>query len=174
MLFRSVTHDQVEAMTPADRIVVLRDGRIEQVGPPMELYRRPANRFVAGFIGSPAMNVLPAEARDGEVRPLGGAPVALAAARGAGEGLALGVRPEDLAPAEDGAPALFEGPVTLVERLGEVQLVHLDVAGLGGPAAGAVVAKLPGDAEVRRGERLRLAARPEALHLFDAEGRARR
>ena len=170
-----VTHDQVEAMTLADRIVVLRDGRVEQVGTPMELYRRPANRFVAQFIGSPSMNVLPAEVRGAEVRPFGGAPVALEAARGAGEGLAFGVRPEDLSLAGEGEAALFEGPVTLVERLGEVQLIYLDLAGEaapGTPAAAPLVAKLPGDPAVARGAHVRLAARPEALHLFDGAGRA--
>ncbi len=142
-----VTHDQVEAMTMADRIVVLNEGRVAQVGTPMDLYRRPANRFVAGFIGSPAMNILPARLLPS---------VAGAAAE-------VGIRPEDLRPAGDGA---FSGTVTLCERLGEVCVVHLALAD-----GTALVAKLPGEAEVRRGERLSLSVAPDRVHRFDAEGR---
>ena len=92
-----VTHDQIEAMTLADKIVVLRDGRVEQIGSPMELYNNPANRFVAGFIGSPAMNFLPADAIGGP------------------KGQVIGVRPEYLRIVEGGR---IGGRVTHVERLG--------------------------------------------------------
>lgn len=169
-----VTHDQVEAMTLADRIVVLRDGRIEQIGTPMELYRRPANLFVAQFIGSPAMNLLPATVRvvGTETRvelDAGHAPTLRLADTAAIDGMAvgLGVRPEDFDVAT-GPDALFEGPVDFVERLGEVLLVYLDAGRPGHP----LIAKLPGDAEVTRGDRLRLTAETRHLHVFDGAGRA--
>ncbi|MEM9764852.1 MAG: sn-glycerol-3-phosphate ABC transporter ATP-binding protein UgpC [Pseudomonadota bacterium] len=142
-----VTHDQTEAMTLADRIVVLRDGRVEQVGAPLELYHRPANRFVAGFIGSPPMNLLSAAALGED-------------ARGAFE---VGVRPEDLRLAEDGR---FVGEVVLVEELGEAHLLHVTTP------AGPIIAKLQGAATQRRGERVALSAQPERLHRFDAAGQA--
>jgi ABC-type sugar transport system ATPase subunit len=143
-----VTHDQVEAMTMADRIVVLNGGRIAQVGSPMDLYRRPANRFVAGFIGSPAMNILPAS-----MLP------ALA-----GPSAEVGIRPEDLHVATGDAP--FFGTVTLCERLGEVCVVHMALAD-GMP----LIAKLPGDAEVQRGDRLSLSVTSDKVHRFDVDGR---
>ncbi|WP_061929830.1 ABC transporter ATP-binding protein [Aureimonas sp. AU22] len=166
-----VTHDQVEAMTLADRIVVLRDGRIEQIGTPMELYRKPANRFVAQFIGSPAMNILPAVAEGSRASPAirvagGAAPITLPS-RPRPDGVAsLGVRPEDLREAT-GEDAILEGRVEFIEQLGEVQLVHVQ---LGTDTGGRVVAKLPGDGEVRRGAPIRLAADPKRLHFFDAAG----
>jgi ABC-type sugar transport system ATPase subunit len=145
-----VTHDQVEAMTLADRIVVLNGGRIEQVGSPLELYERPANLFVARFIGSPAMNVV----------DIG------AGIRTAPAGTArLGVRPEHLAIAADGQPALFDGTVSLVEQLGEVTIVYLDIG-----AAEPVIAKLEGVRRVAAGQRLGLTAAPDKLHFFDAAG----
>ena len=162
-----VTHDQVEAMTLADRIVVLRDGQVEQVGAPMDLYLRPATRFVAEFIGMPAMNVLPAErTADGKVRLQGGAAVDLAAPSGAGT-FSLGIRPEDLRLAGEGEAAFLEGSVVLVERLGEAQLVHIE-AGMAIP----LVVKLPRSVRVERGDRLRVAADAAAFHLFDESGRA--
>jgi ABC-type sugar transport system ATPase subunit len=145
-----VTHDQVEAMTLADRIVVLNQGRVEQVGTPMELYLTPANLFVARFIGSPAMNIVAAEAA-GKV------------ADGAGY---IGVRPEDLEPAGAGE-ALFAGKVTHTEPLGEVTLVYVDIG-----AKELITAKLPGRFEAERGASLALTAKPEALHRFDADGAA--
>ncbi|MEM7498339.1 MAG: sn-glycerol-3-phosphate ABC transporter ATP-binding protein UgpC [Pseudomonadota bacterium] len=141
-----VTHDQTEAMTLADRIVVLRDGRVEQVGTPLELYHHPANRFVAGFIGSPPMNFLPAKAF-GEI------------AEGAAE---IGVRPEDLAPAADG---MFPGAVTLIEELGEAHLLHVETS------AGTMIAKLNGAARHERGQEVTFAAPADRLHRFDADGR---
>jgi len=162
-----VTHDQVEAMTLADRIVVLRAGRVEQVGAPMELYLKPATRFVAEFIGTPAMNILPAGVTaDGKVQPQGGTALDLAAPAHSGA-LSLGVRPEDLAVAEDGAPALYEGRVTLVERLGEAQLVHMEI-GHDVP----LVVKLARTVAVRRGDGLRVTAAADTFHLFDETGRA--
>ncbi|MBZ9676594.1 ABC transporter ATP-binding protein [Mesorhizobium sp. ES1-1] len=167
-----VTHDQVEAMTLADRIVVLKEGHIEQVGTPMDLYKKPGNLFVAQFIGSPAMNILPATIdKTGEatvISHVGGrkATVPLATSASAkGTSVSFGVRPEDLAVAGD-ADYLFEGTVDYVEQLGEVQLVYVDIGRSDLP----LVTKLPGNSEVKRGSALRLTANAEDLHIFDAEG----
>jgi multiple sugar transport system ATP-binding protein len=163
-----VTHDQTEAMVLADRIVVLNDCRIEQVGTPIEVYSRPASRFVAGFIGSPAMNVLPvtlsgggdrAAARlgDGSVVPLPSAP--------AGPGpWELGIRPEALTVAAGG---LTRATATVVERLGDRTLVHARLAD-----GTQVIAQDSGKSAVRAGEGIGLAFDTSALHLFDANGRA--
>ena len=169
-----VTHDQVEAMTLADKIVVLNKGHVEQVGSPIELYERPDNLFVARFIGSPAMNILPATLSRGEggthAKLPGGNFVALPFAIQAGqEGRGhLGVRPEDLSIAS-GETAPFTGEVTLVEHLGEVTLLYVDL-GQGGDEP--LVAKLSGSSSVKRGETVKLEARAEALRLFDEEGKA--
>jgi ABC-type sugar transport system ATPase subunit len=149
-----VTHDQVEAMTLADRIVVMNAGRIEQVGTPMDLYHRPANLFVARFIGSPAMNILPGRLDGGRAVPDDAGP------------LQLGLRPEDLRPCAPGEAPAVQGTVTLVERLGEVTLVYLrDAAGR------SLIAKLDGDCDVARGSGLALAADPGRVHAFGADGR---
>ena len=167
-----VTHDQVEAMTLADRIVVLRAGRIEQVGAPMELYHRPANRFVAGFIGSPRMNFLEGEVVGRTERGLtvraGGFEVDAAVEGGAGPGatVTLGVRPEHARLAEPDAAALA-GEVLVVERLGGETLLHVDLG-----AEEPFVAKVDGAVAARLGERVGLALPPEALHLFDEDGAA--
>ena len=168
-----VTHDQVEAMTLADRIVVLKDGRIEQVGSPMELYRRPGNLFVAQFIGSPAMNILPATIE----RP--GAPTAVRLPGGTvahvpiptpgaavGAKVSFGVRPEDLRIADSPEATLFKGKVDYVEQLGEVQLAYIEIGRAGEP----LTAKLPGNAEIERGSEIGLTASPGDLHLFDENG----
>ncbi len=167
-----VTHDQVEAMTLADRIVVLKDGRIEQVGSPQDLYRNPANVFVARFIGSPAMNILSGEVADQSdgtisVRLFNGAKVAIE--RGemqVGEAVQVGVRPEDLtlAHAQD---ALIDATIDHVEHLGEVQLVHSKI----GEHSDLLVAKLPGEIPLNRGAQIKLGAASTVLHLFDSEGR---
>jgi lactose/L-arabinose transport system ATP-binding protein len=132
-----VTHDQVEAMTLADRIVVLRAGRIEQVGAPLDLYENPDNTFVAGFIGSPRMNFVPAmvtRAVDGKAivdAPELGLRDATVALRGktaaAGSRVTLGIRPEHFLPVSGDAPAL-DGTVSVVERLGGVTYVHATLA----------------------------------------------
>ena len=169
-----VTHDQVEAMTLADRIVVLKDGYIEQVGSPMELYRNPGNLFVAQFIGSPSMNIVPGNVvktgKKTEIEHVGGrktlVPVETPAGA-AGQQISFGVRPEDLYVAE-GKTALFEGKVDYVEQLGEVQLVYLDVGREGEP----LVAKMPGNVEIARGGDMQFGADPGDLHIFDADGRS--
>ncbi|MGR4843771.1 sn-glycerol-3-phosphate ABC transporter ATP-binding protein UgpC [Rhizobium sp. WSM1274] len=167
-----VTHDQVEAMTLADRIVVLSAGNIEQVGAPLDLYERPANLFVAKFIGSPAMNIIPATvAGTGSqttVTLTGGMSVTLDVATDAsetGKQASFGVRPEDLRIA-DGADYLFEGEVSIVEALGEVTLLYIEGLVPGEP----IVVKLPGIYDVKKGQRMRFAADRQKLHLFDATG----
>ncbi len=169
-----VTHDQVEAMTLADRIVVLRAGIIEQVGSPMDLYNRPDNLFVAGFIGSPAMNMVPCivEAGDGaaRVRPERHESVAVTAeipASAVGMKGTLGVRPENLALANGGAQPLFHGRLDIVEHLGELTLLYVD-CGYGEP----IIAKLEGFVQIERGSEVALAAPPDMLHVFDDKGHA--
>ncbi len=163
-----VTHDQVEAMTLADRLVVMNAGRAEQIGTPMEVYDRPATVFVAGFIGSPSMNFLSAHlSADGGAVSLNGGqslrlpPDAVPVSRRGP--VTVGMRPEHL---ELGAGGLGESvslEVELVEPLGADTLVHgrLDGAEL--------TARLPAHASCRPGERLSLKVEPENLHLFDAE-----
>jgi ABC-type sugar transport system ATPase subunit len=167
-----VTHDQVEAMTLADRIVVLKDGHIEQVGTPMDLYKKPGNLFVAQFIGSPAMNIVPARIETAgavtAISHIGSNEVHVPLATPAsakGTEVSFGVRPEDLF-IVTGADFLFEGKVDYVEQLGEVQLVYIDI----GRADLPLVTKLPGNVEVKRGAMVRLGANPGDLHLFDADG----
>jgi ABC-type sugar transport system ATPase subunit len=152
-----VTHDQVEAMTLADRIVVLRDGRIEQVGAPRGLYDEPANLFVAGFIGSPAMNLLPVTFEAGCARLADGCVLpAPASATGSGH---LGVRPEHLRP-QRGGPLRLE--VKVVEELGAVRYVH-------GHCAGQLLCAQWRDGEAPTpGALVHLAA--AKLHAFDAGG----
>ena len=171
-----VTHDQVEAMTLADRIVVLSAGHIEQVGPPLELYERPANLFVAQFIGSPAMNIVPVkidEAGDHtRVSLPGGSTVSVPIATVAGEKgkpASFGVRPEDLT-LTTGDDYLFEGTVDIVEALGEVTLLYLEDLTDGEP----LIAKLPGIVDIRKGQKVRLAADGSKLHLFDGNGKTYR
>ena len=168
-----VTHDQVEAMTLADRIVVMRDGQIEQIGTPSELYDYPANRFVAGFLGSPQMNFL-----SGEVVEDGPAGRALKLASGErlalpsidatilGAPLTIGVRPEHWCPADDGGIALR---ANFIERLGSSVNIHLHQQAPEGPA---LVWHHVEPARVRKGETVRLMPDPAHLHLFDAGGEA--
>jgi ABC-type sugar transport system ATPase subunit len=167
-----VTHDQVEAMTLADRIVVLNAGKIEQVGAPMELYHNPANLFVARFIGSPAMNILPGtiEAVNGaaSVRAEGGGEairVSTSIPSGSkGRPVTLGVRPEDLTLAT--GHGLFNGKVMLVEKLGEVTMLYVDVPGAKEP----IIVKLTGDVSVERGADVGLTTAIGNLHVFDENG----
>jgi multiple sugar transport system ATP-binding protein len=157
-----VTHDQVEAMTMADRIVVLNGGRIEQVGTPRELYRDPASRFVAGFIGAPPMNFVAVEiGGDGAAVLPGGHRLALGLAPGSPMRATLGIRPEHLADAPEG----FELVAELVEPLGADTLVT------GRIGDGTITARLPGDRELAPGDRLRLAMRREDVILLDDAGR---
>ena len=155
-----VTHDQVEAMTMADKIVVLRAGRIEQVGAPLELYNNPANQFVAGFIGSPRMNFLPGRvANDGvEVDGLGTVPMRPGLAAGAP--VTLGIRPEHLV-VEPGAA----GPdVEAVEQLGGLSYVRMSLHG--------IIAQIAGQTRLSFGDRAGLRLPVEHVHLFDGDGLA--
>ena len=172
-----VTHDQVEAMTLGDRVVVMKDGLVQQVGEPLDLYNTPANRFVAGFIGSPAMNFADVTLADKGGRPMAeaeglqiGLPGELAArARGRnGRSATLGIRPEDLhiAGPSDAPEHCFEATVEVVEQLGSEILLDMRV----GPAL--MVASVEPTLRVRGHDKLRLAMKPERLHLFDAETEA--
>jgi alpha-glucoside transport system ATP-binding protein len=162
-----VTHDQVEAMTLASRIVVLAGGGISQVGAPLELYERPRNEFVAQFIGSPAMNMLDGEVVEtGETTRVrlktGGETQVAIPTHGADLGMKVrvGVRPEDLAMTEDAA--IFEGKVAITEALGELTVLHME-RGQGAPE---FLAKLPGIHASLRGKPVRLGAAPAKIHLF--------
>ncbi|MCL4170744.1 UNVERIFIED_CONTAM: hypothetical protein GTU68_063679 [Idotea baltica] len=171
-----VTHDQVEAMTLADRIVVLSAGYIEQVGSPLELYERPNNLFVAQFIGSPAMNILPAVITDiGEHTQIELSdkqaitmPVTVEPAH-AGKSAHFGVRPEDLELCDDDE-SLLRGDIAFVESLGEVTMLYVNVAGSDEP----IVVKVSGILNHKRGDTVSLKAPLEKLHLFDEEGQTLR
>jgi ABC-type sugar transport system ATPase subunit len=155
-----VTHDQVEAMTMADRIVVLNGGEIEQIGTPLELYHRPQTRFVAGFLGAPAMNFLPVSVDAGVVLLPGGGRLPMAGARsGAAE---LGVRPERLRLAADVASALLQARVAVVEPLGADTLVAVLCDGH------KLVLRLDGDSSLRPGDEVQLAFDAADARLFDA------
>ncbi|MCQ8784058.1 sn-glycerol-3-phosphate import ATP-binding protein UgpC [Mangrovibrevibacter kandeliae] len=154
-----VTHDQLEAMTLADRIVVLNAGRVEQIGTPMELYERPASLFVAGFIGSPAMNLVPLAG--GSAQAFDNLPAALAE-----EGRVLGVRPEHLELTDrlagEGEVGLAM-VVTSVESVGAESFLH-GALGESGPA---IAVRIPGYSRVEPGVRLRAVAPRALLHVFD-------
>ncbi len=166
-----VTHDQVEAMTLADRIVVMRDGHIEQVGTPMEVFNHPRTTFVATFIGSPPMNLLPATITGGAVRLADGSavpvPERLAGHVGEGMKVLLGIRPDDISPvghglSQDGPGAELPLTVALAEPLGMESLLYTRIAGQ------EVQAKLYGPRLVRPGESLTFRLALDRAHLFDA------
>ncbi|WP_373355972.1 ABC transporter ATP-binding protein [Pseudoroseicyclus sp. CXY001] len=167
-----VTHDQVEAMTMADRIVVLNGGRVEQFGSPMELYHHPATRFVATFIGQPNMNLIPAQVLGTEPGGLavelpGGARMVLPVEAGgaaSGDAVEIGIRPEDLRLGGD-----LSLHVEVLERLGGSAVTYGTE-----PGGGRFCAMLPGDAPIHEGETLALGVAPEAVHVFDGGGRVMR
>jgi multiple sugar transport system ATP-binding protein len=173
--FIYVTHDQTEAMTMGQRIVVMRDGVVQQVAAPQALYDEPVNLFVAGFVGSPPINVLRGalEVDDGRARVAGeGLRVTLPRVpRSAGPRVLLGVRPEDvrIEPAFVAAhpETRLETSVDVVEPLGAEQHVHLTA----GPVT--LVARAASDLRLTPGQPLAVALNPEKLHLFDAETEAR-
>jgi ABC-type sugar transport system ATPase subunit len=164
-----VTHDQIEAMTMADRIVVLNQGEIVQVGAPMELYSDPANRFVAEFIGAPKINMISASpAADGghpAIRFGSGATLPLAGFDLPPDEVMIGVRPEHVRVGEPGSSAIG-GQVELVEHLGADALVHLRSAELG-----EVLARVPGNTDLSAGRNVALAFSDQDLFVFDREGR---
>jgi multiple sugar transport system ATP-binding protein len=155
-----VTHDQIEAMTLADRVVVMNRGVVQQVGAPTEIYDTPANTFVAGFIGSPAMNLIDGDLTDGVFEADGvrieGLP---AATRGP---VTLGYRAEDAAVAGEGGQ--IAAPIYSIELLGDATMVTVRVAG------GALVAvRAPKDFRAAIGDAVRFAIDPSICHLFDRE-----
>jgi multiple sugar transport system ATP-binding protein len=173
-----VTHDQTEAMTMGDRIVVMRDGIIQQVDTPQEVYSRPANMFVAGFIGSPAMNFLSGELveesgkiyfRAPEVSLLlpEGRHGALREAGVIGKGVVLGIRPEDLHDDEvtrSAYPeALVTGQVDVVEHMGAELYLHVSMAGQ------SMVARVNARTDVQPGDKIQLAMDANKIHIFDAD-----
>ena len=140
-----VTHDQVEAMTMADKIVVLRAGHIEQVGSPLELYHAPRNLFVAGFIGSPKMNLIEgAEAKKYDAET-------------------IGIRPEHIDVSEDGP---WQGTVGVAEHLGSDTFLHVHQTGL----ADMLTVRATGEISLRHGDQVRLSPRTEQIHRFDSSG----
>jgi len=171
-----VTHDQVEAMTLADRIVVLSAGRIEQVGSPLDLYEHPDNLFVAGFIGSPKMNFLEgviaqADAQSATVQLTGGAAVRClvdAAAAKSGDKVTLGIRPEHFAVA--GSENALACRVTFVETLGSSTVAYCDFPGVAEP----LTCELDGRVRPRTGEAITLSVPAACTYLFDADGHALR
>ncbi len=164
-----VTHDQVEAMTMADRIVVLRDGRIEQAGSPLELYNQPANQFVAGFIGSPKMNfldgVLASQSAAGiEVRLAGGDCLGMprtAPACAQGASLCVGIRPEHIKLADSGLPM----QVNLTEQLGGNTVLYGTLR-----EQQSLVVQVVGQSRIRRGDTVQVGLPPGGCHGFDAQG----
>ena len=169
-----VTHDQVEAMTLADRIVVLNAGRIEQIGTPIDIYNRPASAFVAAFVGSPTINLLPVDVEaDGgvaRVRLQDGATLAtrLPAPPAANGPWRIGVRSEAVSVVAADAGDT-RGVAQVVERLGDRTLVHTRLAD-----AGMIVAVDGGMSDVASGDQVGLRIDPAGMHLFDGEGRAHR
>jgi sn-glycerol 3-phosphate transport system ATP-binding protein len=157
-----VTHDQVEAMTLADRLIVMNGGNVDQIGPPLELYERPATAFVAGFIGSPAMNLIPGRLASGGVA-IGEAVLQRNGPAGElGRPVLAGLRPEHLQPVGDGALA---ARVELVERLGADTILHGRLMGADMP----LMVRIDGVHGPQLGETVHFAIRPEHLHLFDPD-----
>lgn len=168
-----VTHDQVEAMTMADKIVALDNGAIAQVGKPMELYHYPATRFVAGFIGSPKMNFLDCVAEQASSQsvtvnmpgnhrlelPINGSCL------GKGEAVTLGIRPEHLSESEE-ADMYLQGEVTVVERLGYQTLVHMEVKGVDG----IITMRTDGSNPIQEGAQMTLGIKAHKCHLFQQDG----
>ena len=167
--FLYVTHDQVEAMTLGDRVVVMKDGWVQQVGEPLELYGKPANRFVAGFIGSPAMNFVEVSIKDGLWADTAGFRVKVPANRSerlksyVGQPVTVGIRPEDLhvATGHDAADATFDAVVEVVEPLGSEILLDVKTGG------NSLVARVDPTVRVKVHEPIRLALNAERLHFFD-------
>jgi len=156
-----VTHDQAEAMTLGDRIAILRDGVIQQIDTPLDLYRRPANRFVAGFIGSPAMNFIEGHVRDGQF-VFGARTLEIGNHLPEGPSI-LGVRPEDIAIDGRGTP-LAEVTLDIVDQLGHETVVYGKLHGR------EIGVRLPAESGVAVGDQLQLALKPSSWHLFSAEG----
>lgn len=145
----------------ADRIVIMKDGHIQQVGTPAEVYHKPANTFVARFIGAPAMNMLPGRVAGGKAALSSGTAVEIGRALPEGRAITLGIRPEDLTLSP--AQALIEGQVSVREPLGHETLIYV------GTGAAEIVAKADGRQPPEVGETVHLGAAPENIHVFDTE-----
>jgi multiple sugar transport system ATP-binding protein len=171
--FIYVTHDQVEAMTMSDRVAMMDSGMILQLGKPDELYARPANVKVAQFIGTPAINLLPARVGAAGTVELFGTNLPIHVHRPAGSALTLGVRPQAITSAVTGTTraglCALEGRLRRSENLGAEHILHVDLAA---PATGALTSVMAGDPEalVDDARRLALLFAPSACHVFDAEG----
>ncbi|MEO7453126.1 MAG: TOBE domain-containing protein, partial [Fimbriimonadales bacterium] len=152
-------HDQVEAMTMGDRIAVLKDGELQQVDTPRELYDHPANTFVASFIGSPPMNLVTVPVEEGSAR-LGEAKFVMPAGF-AGSKVTMGIRPERLRPEMKGMAV--KGVVDVVEPLGATKTVIINVGGA------SLIASLEADVRAEDGEPITLFVQPEQVHYFDSE-----
>jgi ABC-type sugar transport system ATPase subunit len=160
-----VTHDQVEAMTLADKIVVMNAGRIEQAGKPLELYYKPANLFVARFIGSPAMNVLAATVVDRKSIDLGFGlmlPVRMPSSVKNGDSIHIGCRPEHMSLSKQGIPAT----VDIIERLGETGYAHVRL-----PTGQVIVVEVRGNPPQGEGGKVHVSLSPSQIHIFDNAGR---
>jgi len=161
-----VTHDQVEAMTLADRIAIFSEGRIEQVGKPMALYHKPVNRFVAGFLGMPQMNFLSAVAEGGSFRLSTGNTVTVPGAQASGD-VTLGIRPEHLRVCTDADSETVNGKLSVVERLGNETYAYVDVPGIG-----LITVRADADFERRAGRDICIRLDLTHAHVFDASGLA--
>jgi sn-glycerol 3-phosphate transport system ATP-binding protein len=171
-----VTHDQLEAMTLADILVVMNGGQVEQIGNPLDIYQKPATTFVASFIGAPPMNLMPL--RDSEIRSQ-----LEAGSRAAGEAAILGIRPEDFVISPDPLPGgvALDLTVEAIERVGPETFIygarHHEVQGVaadpGDLPPGEVIVRIPGAVAPAIGARIRVIAPPDKLHLFSADGRRR-
>jgi multiple sugar transport system ATP-binding protein len=166
-----VTHDQIEAMTLGDRVVVMKDGRIQQVGTPLEVYNKPANKFVASFIGAPAMNFFEANivaegdrifARTPFFRLPVGPGRQKSLGRFAGKAVITGIRPEHLILAEDGAPDTFEATVEVIEQLGAEIVLEAR-----SKEAEITVARVEASTPLQQGQPIRLGTKPGALQFFE-------
>ncbi|MBL4646710.1 MAG: sugar ABC transporter ATP-binding protein [Hyphomicrobiales bacterium] len=158
-----VTHDQVEAMTMADRIVIMKDGDIQQIGTPFEVFHEPANMFVAQFIGAPSMNMIEGVWKDGSVKISNNLSIAMKVERQIADGtkVVLGLRPDDLTVGDE--QKLFEGTVHVLEPLGAETLVYVTVDGR------EVIAKASGRTPPKMGATVSLSADANNMHLFDAK-----
>ncbi len=159
-----VTHDQIEALTMADRIAVLREGRIVQIGTPYDIYDRPATTFVAQLVGSPRINLLEAVRENGAIH-VADSPITLPVGQNGATlppRCTLGVRPEHVQPRADGP---FAGEIALVEPLGAETLLHIRAGGQ------TLISALPGMPRFRRGDAIRFAIARERVHVFDPDGR---
>jgi ABC-type sugar transport system ATPase subunit len=168
-----VTHDQVEAMTMADRVVVMRDGRIQQVGRPADVYRRPANRFIATFVGSPPMNILEGRLVTGDGGrmfdgPGGPAMFAVPASLDIPDGpIAVGVRPEELELVAATEPGAIPATIDLVETVGADIFLSAEVA-----PGSSVTIRVDAESTVREGDRVNVRVAPGAARVFDEAGNA--